>query len=298
MDETKRELRVSQIMKYNDKNLVPSLLSFLIKSTFVTHDPVPLLSSARKYMRLSETKKLLDDDADMKFETLPRDFKLKLHPPPKSTQMFYVLREYRPGGDSSQVLLACSAAGNLCVLKFHRRDADEEINTVEKEVKWWNDLYGLGEGYVYCKQLGRDGCPVIVMPFAFHCSSKIGEGKHDFDLNLEQWCKYPNASNSKDVNIEFSDVSTGDFKEALRVRRKDDVATEAIKRIAAKKYQHMDLKWHHVALLPLFHKSDKTWNGSFMSILIDLTRMEDGRDEDAATSEMWDALHSLSSESL
>ena len=282
-----RTVLVSPLMLWTDATLVRSLLSFLVKTTHVHHDPVPLFSTTRKYLRICTSTKLDRDETDIIFEKLPKSFRLKLHPPNKKTEMFYVLRQFNHGLDSSEVLLACSQNGNLCVIKFVVEGGEQ----IDKEINLWKTFYGVDT--VFSKEFGRDKRPAIIMPFAFHYQA-LKNVKYDFDLDIQQWSKYPETIDFTEV-INFEEVSTEVLSSKLRSERKDSVARQAITEIAEKGFIHTDVQWRHVALLPIFRKHsvsrEMEWAGILKPILIDLTHVVEEKDKTVALKNMLDQLN-------
>ncbi len=105
------------------------------------------------------------------------------------------------------------------------------------------------------------------MPFCFHV--RLHEGRPVF-CSLQSW----NDKNFCDSfeGDEIIDISAiiSALNSCVYFQNPIQAAKKAIHEMAEKRYQHDDLKWNHVALLPQF---DGYW--SFRPILLDLTRLSE-----------------------
>ena len=274
-----RTMNVSDIFRYSDVNLIPNLVSLLRKCLHARFSPVKLFSNQRKYYRLCETTKAKEDMTETIFEKFPSSLKaFTLVPPTEKTKLFFILRQFHSGGDG-EVVLACSAGGNLCVIKFNF-DPDKAL----QEVELWKTLYNVNT--VFVKNFGRDGRQAIVMPFAFHFQE--GNTSFDFDLQLQLWSKYPNTMDRDEVVplVEEEIGSDSGLRLALNSLDKNKVASMAIQTIAGKGYKHEDVHWRHVAVVPVFNKDSNgtlNWDDILKPVLIDLSRVS--KCEDTRSSE-------------
>ena len=164
-----------------------------------------------------------------------------------------LLRDFKYGCDG-RVWLACSSSvGNLCVIKFLRGSA---YGKGAAEAENWGSLYGAQASFVKMVQ----GCPAVIMPFAFQC--KVIAGNRRFDSCLSQEASSESSPNDQDCLEE--DASAVNELDAEKLAR------QAIETIVSKGYIHDDVKWNHVAALPTVKEDGSV---TFAGVLIDLTRV-------------------------
>jgi 16S rRNA C1402 N4-methylase RsmH len=91
--------------------------------------------------------------------------------PTLRAKKFILLRDFR-GGAHGRVWLACSASGRVCVLKFSKLADYLGEDSLHKEAKIWNEVWGIP---VCLKKLG--GKTVLVMPYVKPCTEEFGMNK-------------------------------------------------------------------------------------------------------------------------
>jgi hypothetical protein len=155
----------------------------------------------------------------------------------------YLLEDYHSGADG-RVWLACNAEGHLLVIKL---STDRQY---EQEARAWRDIWQC-DGVRATRLMDANA---LLMPFAFHgvlCSSHPHSRRRIHFRSLSHWREDEEDLSVEDI-LESSAVNTFD-EQQLRGYYEDPwrAAEEAVRAMAAKGYEHLDLRWRHVALLPV-----------------------------------------------
>ena len=179
-----------------------------------------------------------------------------------SITKFYILQYYHRGGDG-RIALACSGKGNLCVLKFPL-DLENENETLEKEAKLWNFLWG-----TECRVVKVRSRRALLMPFCFHV--RIITGKPVF-CSIQTWKKRSLSEIPLLKDKEVSDFELLDMAmlQSYVTNPIENVLHKCIRRMLSCNISHDDLKWEHLALWPKFN--DLSGKFEVQPILLDLTR--------------------------
>ncbi len=147
------------------------------------------------------------------------------------------------------------------------KDLDANFNSM-REHFLWKELWD-----VKCRQVKLKGILYIVMPFCF--SIRIRDGTPTF-CGLEDWTR----SSLKDIDqAEVKEYANIDCKAFNRfANNPQEAAKIALKKMLEKGYQHDDIKWPHVALLPRFSNHSEVVQ--LDPILIDLSRVKSPPESD------------------
>jgi len=215
----------------------------------------------RKHAKIDITK----NENTYGWEMLPtvnKGFKLQYSMPSSDTQYLYLLEDYHGGADG-RVWLACNSGGRLIVVKYSKE------NNFSEEAKLWHKIWEQN-AVITTTTLG---CNAVFMPFTYHALCR--DGKITFK-SLSHWNAHQHEDIDKILNSEISDKLDNDEF----IKYSNDrwlVAHEAITEMANKCYEHADLHWRHVALLPVLptdnSNSNETKQWKVKPILIDLHRV-------------------------
>jgi hypothetical protein len=253
-------------LQYDDPLLVECLVTLMFK---MHQSPTTLRKSF-----ISRTRKFPYLAAKLELKKLPDQLKeLTYKLAPANTRNFYILAHYHRGGDG-RVALCCSSKGNLGVLKYLMDKNDNVDNNMERltaEVNAWKQIWGV-KGARVVKSTDKWA---IMMPFAFHLRHNE-QGEHVFaPVNI--WNRIAEWKPSKEIREDAL------FDESLQhwLKAPEEAAKSAIRHMTEKGFQHDDLEWRHVALLP--EESDLAGVWRVRPILIDLTRISRINSEDAET---------------
>jgi len=254
----------SNVYQRTDVKLIEMLVSLIIKvvnaprnseSTFLRKSN----AIGRKHAKIDITK----NENTFGWEMLPtvnKGFKLQYSMPSSDTQYLYLLEDYHGGADG-RVWLACNSGGRLVVVKYSKE------NNFSEEAKLWNEIWEQNT-VITTTTLG---CNAVFMPFTYHALCR--DGKISFKP-LSHWSAHQHEDIDKILNSEISDKLDNDEF----IKYSNDpwlVAREAITEMANKGYEHADLHWRHVALLPVLptDNSNETKLWKVKPILIDLHRV-------------------------
>lgn len=252
----------SNVYQRTDVKLIEILVSLIIKVVNAPrHSQSIFLRKSneigRKYAKIDITK----NENTYGWEMLPtvnKGFKLQYSMPLSDTQYLYLLEDYHGGADG-KVWLACNSGGRLVVVKYSIE------NNFSKEAKLWHEIWEQNT-VITTNVLG---CNAVFMPFTYH--ALCIDGKITFKP-LSYWNAHQHEDIDKILNSEISDKLDND--EFIRyINDPWLVAREAITEMANKGYEHMDLHWRHVALLPVLPTDNSNSNWKVKPVLIDLHRV-------------------------
>lgn len=214
--------------------------------------PISLFSNANQEPR----KFVYIHEGGLKWMTLPKDLKLNYQMPTKQTKNYYFIRDLH-GGKDGRVWLSISEAGKVAVCKL------SNITSFDQEATLWNMLWCNNLAFT-TKLLDANA---LIMPFVFY-------GCFDYEkkeIFFRSFCpnlisctaQYIRDSSTSYFGISFDDSLENYFNKPMKV------AEESLRIMAKGGYQHHDLSWRHVGLLPyLQDTSSITW--SVKPVLIDL----------------------------
>ena len=261
----KNRFYCSDVYQRTDVKLIEMLVSLIIK---VVNAPRHLESTflrksdefGRKHAKIDINKNETKFDWVM-LPTVNDGFKLQYSMPSSNTQYLYLLEDYHGGADG-RVWLACNSGGRLVVVKYSK-----ENNFIE-EAELWRTIWG--QNTVITSTIL--GCNAVFMPFTYHALCR--DGKISFKP-LSHWNAHQHEDIDKILNSEISDeLDKGELKKYISDPML--VAREAITEMANKGYQHADLHWRHVALLPVPPTDNSSSNERLWKVkpvLIDLHRV-------------------------
>jgi len=235
--------------------------------------------------------------------------KLTFRSPGSTTKQFYLIRQYN--GRDGKVWLSASKSGRLAMVKFRKSDKTFSYTLLEKdtepeederddgdatgelpqllqaielndsslakaELDVWKKAHGhLGSSPFVAKLASKEA---LVMPFAF-CYLASGE----LPTRLSSYLPCSDAFG--DGLADWGTAQTL-LEESARILAVDSLFT-AIKTLASKSVCHLDIKWEHLALLPVFEGSTVV---RLEPILIDLAEVDLKLSPTDALSSMSDAI--------
>ena len=166
------------------------------------------------------------------------------------------MADYHAGRDG-RVWLAISAKGQLAVLKFSSQP--DPLTSLTEESRYWNEIWDCTTKVI---TLYSQYC--LVMPFVFHY--KLINGR----LTIANYDVWP--ANFHDH--EHAQLETFDLGNYIPI----DVAREALKGMARKRYRHNDIEWRHVGLMPFQDtKNNRSWK--LKPVMLDLSDITQTIDE-------------------
>jgi hypothetical protein len=238
------EVRCSCVYRWDQPELIPLLLSVLVKMTYARRDPPRIFSG-----ETTQCKYGLADKFSFRWVKLKANFQTTLKFFPK-IHKFYLLQDYH-GGKDGRVWLASSVKGSLAVVKLSSE------RTYIREAELWRTLW-CKKVYV-TRLLDVDA---LIMPYAFHGYIKA-DGYPSF-RTLKAW----NMGNSTLEDFVHNGTRDDIDENSIRVYLQNPLraAKEAIRAMIKAGFRHNDLKWSHVALLP--YRYAQKWK--VKPILIDL----------------------------
>ena len=253
-------MNVSKMYSYNDPHLIRTLISLMHKmNRSEVLLPTELIHSDRSYISLHRTGWL--------WKQLPSEITKLSYMMPKrnGTDNFVLLQEYHGGADG-RVWLAMSNKGELVVIKLMTREgsASHLARKVKNEITVWNKVWKVNT--VRKAQLG--GWSAILMPFVFHCHLN----KDGITLNG------PNRGNPLRHEVKEDQIP---IEKLLAYPYSYDemksFAKEAIESMLDGGYEHNDMAWRHIALMPILSTNDSNFElapkWTLKPILIDLSHV-------------------------
>lgn len=199
-------------------------------------------------------------ETSVKWSALPTEIdELYYELPAPRTEEFYLLEDFHGGADG-RVWLATNSTGHLCVLKF----SDLLDSELEREAETWRTIWDAR----FARVMTLADCKTVVMPFTFHAYL---QGSSMSFRGLNKW-----ASDDRSVeSILSSEVNVVFDMENLRGYYDNPwkVAQEALTALANAGFEHADLCWRHVALLPVFDDMTALWK--VRPVLIDMSHLND-----------------------
>lgn len=148
--EEDRVVHAGKVMLWSDKDLVPTLLSVLVKMA-----SSPAFGATREFVQVNETT--------WSWATLPPDFAVSANVaiPPGDPTSYTLLEKLSPDGEYGRAWLAATESGALCVIKFVREysfGVDDEEAIVWKEA-WQLDV----------RSLTLADRPALLLPYVWMC---------------------------------------------------------------------------------------------------------------------------------
>ncbi|KAJ3259092.1 hypothetical protein HK103_002979 [Boothiomyces macroporosus] len=260
----------SEILSYNDSNLVETLASVLWKMYLSQIDPPNGLNvDLRKFLCLSTSY-----GEQIVWDQFKVGTKFSYTMPYHNIEKFILIRTYHHGRDG-HVYLASSNSGNLVVLKFLN---DNRTGKTEAEI--WRKVWSSKRA----KVITLYGHQVVQMPFVFHY--RKDNERHLGFMPAHQWTSLEPIRSAKDLLASDEIIENGKF-DMEKIDEFIDNPTEALKsalkELAKHKIVHLDIEWRHLALLPYPISKDK-W--TVQPVMIDLSDTRKAVSEDEAWSEM------------
>jgi hypothetical protein len=248
-----RVLHATKIYKHDDRELIPVLMSAIIKGYYGQHGTVAVIDRARPFISVSSKS--------WTWSKLPRGFStslpLRLGIYSESVASdFFVLRYFSPGGDGRVFLGLCPQTRLLCVAKIYKKESPE---LADIEMDLWLKLWG-----VSTRKCFLVGNVSLLMPLVFTAKSD-----RSFAILPKDWA-YNRGSLPAENETAFVDLTN----QALacfhaRVWTFEEAYNEASSVLTRFGYRHGDMKTEHVALLPVLDIFGKII--SLRPIFIDLT---------------------------
>ena len=247
-----RRLHCSDIYSITDDclpHVIIATLRKMLRSATMTKLQMPLFSTEQFRFKVTSE--------GWKWSRLPKGAiaNASIVPASKSCAQFFLLKDYHSGADG-RVWLACTAAGNIVVLKFltyGKGGANDEA--MKNEISNWHKM---GATSVYSVKLANRFA--IVLPFAFHLQLDESN-KYTFQPNhwKDDIFQSTNIRHWDEIVTLFQHV-TKDVEEALRA---------CVDRFAIKKMVHDDIAWRHVSVLPVFRR--RMLIGSYRCVSLEYT---------------------------
>jgi hypothetical protein len=177
--------------------------------------------------------------------------------PRNNTKKFYFIQDFH-GGKDGRVWLSMSESGKLAVCKLS--DSRSYVN----EAILWNLFWCDDSKRVFTETLLQANA--LIMPFVFHGHLDLNTNKFSFRPFGPKW---RNKVDCTVDDIRQSEISC-DFDESLESYFDNPkiVAEEALKVMAKYGYEHGDLHWRHVGLMPYKRSDSEQW--AVKPVLIDL----------------------------
>jgi hypothetical protein len=163
MSDDLRIVHGTNVMQFDDNNLVNMLATLLHKMTHVELSPVALIDASRSYIVTNEKSwywarlSLSKPDTRLSSTAMPKS----------NTQQFWLLKDFR-GGVDGRVWLACSRSGAACVIKFSvgQGSDDDKKARLEQEMKLWHIINE--DARVRVQRIA--GSWALVMPYLRHAT--------------------------------------------------------------------------------------------------------------------------------
>ena len=250
-----RSLSCSKIYCWLDQTLPRVVASVLLKASHAQYRPVDLLSLSRSYVTFTQ-------DTWSWGKLTAKSLKLPLTLAlPATVASVRVLRQFHGGADGQVFLgiVETKTELHLVVVKCH---FDEQVCGLEQQ-RW-----------------GQLNCPVLrqtlfkrqclMMPFVFHVvTSGITDSVVCFKSDLGAWGRESAAAGAGgDTQFEAWSLQAGRL---LSNWTAEAALLAAVEAVAERCFVHLDLKWQHVALLPVVLDGKIS---ELKPVLIDLARME------------------------
>jgi hypothetical protein len=265
-----RKLSCSQVYPCNHPDLLKVIGTFFKKSLHSSHRQVPLISSNRGYVILSENTWCWGGYSGAELQrftslslSLPNELQI-------GVPQLKVLRQFHGGADG-QVFLALTPGFHLVVVK--KFTESEKCNL---EYDLWRQV-----NRVNVLKVTLVNSPCLVMPFVFHCNEYEG----GFNFDLSSWVK---VRGSATLDDERFNIWTSKIREFIRTTREisvDEALSNAVDGFTEQCYYHGDLEWRHVALLPQVSDDGENIVG-MKPVLIDLSSVKRVGTQEMAREEM------------
>uniref|UniRef100_A0A7S0SRF7 DUF5898 domain-containing protein n=1 Tax=Chromulina nebulosa TaxID=96789 RepID=A0A7S0SRF7_9STRA len=247
--EKKITLFTSEVYKFDN----PDLIEVLAGAIYKMHNSV--ITPLTSILSPSERKFGFINSDTFVWKCLSKPESLTYEMPPKNTRKFYLIQDFH-GGRDGRVWLSISESGKLAVCKL--TDSISYVN----EAKLWNLFWCDG---VFTTTLLKANA--LIMPFVFHGHLDIVT--ENFTFRPIFGPKWINKVDCTAEDIRLSEISC-DFDDSLERHFNDPktVAKEALEVMAKYSYQHDDLHWRHVGLMPYKKRDTEQW--AVKPVLIDL----------------------------
>jgi hypothetical protein len=270
-----RILSTSRRFLIKDGELPCALLSVLMKSFHAQFRTVPLLSTERVYLTYTDKTYLWETLSGLESLTI------QLRMPKANTKSFKVLR-YFHGGATGTVVLALTNALHLVVVKMHSNEEQ-----AQREQAAWSQLYDRTDAFVTPLCADMSTTWGVVMPFVLHASTPTPVS---IQTSLSTWSKEEVATAEPSP---LFDTWSSQFAHALNTLSLDvpSIANMAILHVAEKGFIHNDLKWAHVAVMPILDGDGGV--EILQPVLIDLASIQESTNAKDAYLRMKTALDEL-----
>jgi hypothetical protein len=259
-------LLCSRVYHRSDPELTRVLASALIKMARAPREQKQLQfdDRTRKYGKAD----VGGASTVLKLETLPfvrGQFPLHFEMPDKRSKSLFLIADYGGGADG-KVWLACTSSGHLVVVKLSdsRLDKSGREHTYAEEAQAWRTVWHQRSVHT-TTILGVDA---LLMPFTFTALCRCGQISF---TALSHW----NTATHEDVETIFESSASKVLDRDQFCSRYHDawgVAAEAIRTMALRGFEHLDIRWRHVALLPQKQQRSDAW--IVVPVLIDLNRTQ------------------------
>jgi len=267
MDINSRSFCVSRLVALTENNLPKWLILYILKAKYSRYFVVPLLSEKRYLLTYTKDTYYWDK--------APSGESISLRIPAKQTMIFSILRYFRGGADGKVALaITKSTPNHLCVLKEHYID-----NDLTTELNNWK-LFNEFNCYVKVLFSKRK---MLVIPLVFHVTER--DGIKTINFNLSEWSKEEVTQVKPCIQLDRMTEKVTQCWNNMNITI-EDIAIQAVMNIANHGYEHLDIKWNHVGLMPIIDDNDQCNVLSLKPVLIDLVRMNNVHDKHIAWERM------------
>lgn len=267
----RRELIVSELYCYGNKDLPVLLQSMVLKCLSGHSRKVSLIDFHRVYVTLCRSRwkwSMLNQEMFQK-----RKNSITLVYPRGVGEGFHVLYDLEGGADG-KVMIGLSKSLSLVVIKRCYKKID-----YDRELKLWNVI----NGRPLISMESHEDRSSLVLPFVFPCKNDESGVYFDFDI-----CDWNSSKSSWEYFHEWNEKIS---QYARKFNFKPfEVASQAIENMARRGYIQTDLEWRHFALMPVIGKKSQIVN--MRPIMIDLVRVKKCNSS-KAREEMLKALNDL-----
>jgi hypothetical protein len=266
-----RELHSSAVIPHTDENLVPLLLSAVVKCMHSPHGTVPMADPRRACYRITRDGWAW---ASMTAETISR-LTFRMTEEAQQCTGFLVIRSFFRDAERKVWLAVAEPSQQIVVVKILETEVE-----VEAERDCWQRVNGATAAF--CTKLRESWA--LCAPFIVHATERDGSPVV-FNFDIAEWARqYSAEAGPLPPNIAAFSARLQELGGGQDVR---DVARRAIERAANAGVVHKDLAWRHIALMPVFGEQDGEQRVLRLEpALLDFGRVEVGVDPSAALQAM------------
>jgi hypothetical protein len=277
-----RILHSSATYHHTDLDLVPFLISAVVKCHSSPCAPVALADPTRPYMRMSaqgwEWAALTAEDSERLTFQVTADA--------AQSQSFLIVKTYCRSSEKMAWLAIAQPSQQLVVLKLFAPDG-AGAEEAESERALWETVNGVHASCFHLKN-----AVALCTPMVIYASQDRDSMKVYFNLDIaERCCQRGAEPGALPAQLATFSAQVQELGTGLDVR---DVAQRAIERTARAGVAHRDLEWRHVALLPLFDEAGAVIR--LEPVLLDFGRVETGMEPGAALGQMQVRLEAMKAE--